>query len=168
MDVNTFYALFSATCFTLTGLWWTVVHNRPEWSRDPSMRRTIGGVYLSFFLPALMGLFAQVGGTESPFIWRASFVVIALVGGVSMIALLAQARGDRQTRSVVAIQAAAGVVYGAIAVLGVVPEIIGGLGLRPIQVEAMLLIVLIALAHALVWNFMIDSADATPEVPVDE
>ena len=130
MDISTFYALFSATCFTLTGLWWSVVQSRPEWGRDPAMRRTIGGVYLSFFLPALMGLFAQVGGTESPVIWRASFVVIALVGGVSMIALLAQARGDRQTWSVVAMQAAAGVVYGAIAVLGVVPEIVGGLGLR--------------------------------------
>ncbi len=30
MDVSTFYALFSATCFTLVGLWWTVVErNRP-------------------------------------------------------------------------------------------------------------------------------------------
>ena len=168
MDINTFYALFSATCFTLTGLWWNVVNNRPEWGRDPAMRRTIGGVYLSFFLPALMGLFAQVGGTESPVIWRASFVVIALVGGVSMIALLAQARGDRQTWSVVATQAAAGVVYGAIAVLGVVPEIVGGFGLRPIQVEALLLIVLIALAHALVWNFMVESRDRKAKVPVDD
>ena len=25
MDVSTFYALFSATCFTLVGLWWNVV-----------------------------------------------------------------------------------------------------------------------------------------------
>jgi len=168
VDISTFYALFSATCFTLTGLWWNVVQNRREWGRDPAMRRTIGGVYLSFFLPALMGLFAQVGGTESPVIWRASFVVIALVGGVSMIALVAQARGDRQTWSVVAIQAAAGVVYGAIAVLGVVPEIVGGLGLRPLQVAALLLIVLIALAHALVWNFMVESADPKAKVPVDD
>ncbi|GAA1804438.1 hypothetical protein [Agromyces neolithicus] len=161
MDINTFYALFSATCFTLTGLWWNVVHNRPGWGRNPAMRRAIGGVYLSFFLPALMGLFAQVGGTESPVIWRASFVVIALVGGVSMIVLLAQARADRQTWSVVATQAAAGVVYAVIAVLGLAPELVGGLGLRPIQVEALLLIVLIALAHALAWRFMVESTDRT-------
>ena len=25
VDINTFYALFSATCFTLLGLWWGVV-----------------------------------------------------------------------------------------------------------------------------------------------
>ena len=59
-------------------------------------------------------------------------------------------------------------VYGAIAVLGVVPEIVGGLGLRPLQVAALLLIVLIALAHALVWNFMVESADPKAKVPVDD
>ncbi len=161
MDIDTFYALFSATCFTLTGLWWNVVHSRPDWGRDPAMRRAIGGVYLSFFLPALMGLFAQVGGTESPGIWRASFVVIALIGGVSTIVLLAQARGDRTTPTVAATQAAAGIVYVAIAVLGVAPELVGGLGLQPIQVAALLLIILIALAHALVWRFLVESTDRT-------
>jgi hypothetical protein len=54
-----------------------------------------------------------------------------------------------------------------IAVLGVVPELVGGLGLRPIQVEALLLIVLIALAHALVWRFMVESTDRGAKVPTD-
>ncbi|GAB2566051.1 hypothetical protein [Leucobacter ruminantium] len=58
------------------------------------MRRTIGGIYLSFLLPALMGLFAQVGGTESPIVWRLSFVIIAVIGGVSMLRLLARAGAD--------------------------------------------------------------------------
>ena len=66
MDVSTFYALFSATCFTLTGLWWGVVEKHRHWLRDPGMRRRVGSVYLAFLLPALMGLFAQIGGSESP------------------------------------------------------------------------------------------------------
>ena len=74
MDVTTFYALFSATCFTLLGLWWSVVQRHEAWLRDPEHRAVVGGVYLSFLLPALMGLFAQVGGTETPAIWRVSFV----------------------------------------------------------------------------------------------
>ena len=92
MDVSTFYALFSTTCFTLTGLWWNVVRARKDWTSDPPMRRTIGGIYLSFLLPALMGLFAQVGGTESPLLWRMSFVVIAIVTAcsVGMAQLLAR------------------------------------------------------------------------------
>jgi hypothetical protein len=54
MNVSIFYALFSATCFTLVGLWWGVVQRNTRWVRDPVQRRAIGGVYLAFLLPALM------------------------------------------------------------------------------------------------------------------
>ena len=45
MDVSTFYALFSATCFTLVGLWWTVVERNRPWLRDPATRRRVGAIY---------------------------------------------------------------------------------------------------------------------------
>lgn len=155
MDVGTFYALFSTTCFTLTGLWWNVVRARRDWAADPAMRRTIGGVYLSFLLPALMGLFAQVGGTENPLLWRLSFVVIALVGGISTIRLLAQDRGGGTAAQVRGIRILLVIVYAAIAVIGTAPQLVAPLGLAGIQAEALLLIVLVALAHALVWRFMV-------------
>ncbi|HEY9291169.1 MAG TPA: hypothetical protein VIP98_07825 [Microlunatus sp.] len=157
MDVSTFYALFSATCFTLTGLWWNVVHARTDWRRDRSTRRAVGGIYLSFLLPALMGLFAQVGGEATPAVWRVSFVLVSLVGAVSMVRLLSHARGDRSTTIVTATQAGAGLVYLLIAVLGIAPALAGGIGLAPIQVAALLLIILIVLAHGLVWRFMLES-----------
>jgi hypothetical protein len=56
------------------------VQKHEAWLRTPQGRRDAGGIYLAFLLPALMGLFAQVGGTEDPAIWRVSFVVVALVG----------------------------------------------------------------------------------------
>lgn len=155
MDASTFYALFSTTCFALTGLWWNVVRARRDWAADPAMRRIVGGIYLSFLLPALMGLFAQVGGTENPLLWRIPFVAIALIGGISMLRLLSRARGDGTERAVRWTQAGALVVYVGIAVVGVAPQIAEPLGLRPIQVEALLLIVLVALGHALVWRFMV-------------
>lgn len=155
MDVSTFYALFSTTCFALTGLWWNVVRARREWSVDPAMRRIVGGIYLSFLLPALMGLFAQVGGTENPLLWRVPFVAIAVIGGISMIRLVSRARGDGTELAVRWTQAGAIVVYLGIAVIGVAPQIAEPLGLRPIQVEALLLIVLVALGHALVWRFLV-------------
>lgn len=155
MDVSTFYALFSTTCFTLTGLWWNVVRSRRDWTSDPAMRRTIGGIYLSFLLPALMGLFAQVGGTESPLIWRLSFVVIAIIGGASMVRLIAQARGDGTRSSIRWTQIGTVVVYLALAVIGVAPQLVTWTGLTGIQVEALLLIVLVALGHALVWRFLV-------------
>ena len=43
MDLSTFYALMSATCFTLVGLWWTVIERRPEWREEPRLRRLAGG-----------------------------------------------------------------------------------------------------------------------------
>lgn len=51
--------------------------------------------------------------------------------------------------------------YTAIAVIGAAPQLAEPLGLKGIQVEALLLIVLVALGHALVWRFMVtDRVDA--------
>ncbi|WP_329123603.1 hypothetical protein [Streptomyces sp. NBC_01353] len=151
MDVSTFYALFSATCFTLVGLWWNVVQNHADWMRDPALRRVVGGIYLSFLLPALMGLFAQVGGTDTPQIWRAAFIALSVVGCVCTLRLLGRARGDR---FVTWQQAGSALLYVLIAVVGAFPELARHVELSPIQAEALMLIALIVLGHALVWRFM--------------
>ncbi|MFF8955567.1 hypothetical protein [Streptomyces sp. NPDC014894] len=157
MDVSTFYALFSATCFTLVGLWWNVVQSHPDWMRTPALRRIVGGIYLSFLLPALMGLFAQVGGVETPGIWRASFVVISVVGALSTLRLLGQGSRDAAASTLILPQLGAAVVYLLIAVVGLAPELSGAVGLRPIQAEAILLSLLVLLGHGLVWRFMVGS-----------
>lgn len=155
MDVTTFYALFSATCFTLVGLWWNVVSSRPAWMRDPDLRRAIGGVYLAFLIPAMMGLFAQVGGTANPEVWRATFVVFAVIGALSTISLLA--RGGQA--SAVPLRVGAGLLYVLIALVGVRPESAADIvDLRPIEVEALLLILLVGIGHALAWRFMTEHA----------
>lgn len=155
MDVSTFYALFSATCFTLVGLWWNVVQTRPGWMRDPELRRAVGGVLLAFLLPAMMGLFAQVGGTETPLVWRASFVVVSVVGVVSTFALLARS-SDRGFSATVE-RVLTIVLYVVVAVVGVAPEVAGPLDLKPIEVEALLLILLVFMGHATAWRFMTEN-----------
>jgi hypothetical protein len=154
VNVSTFYALFAATCFTLTGLWWGVVQRDTRWVRDPVQRRAIGGVYLAFLLPALMGLFAQVGGTQDQAVWRLSFIIIAAVGVVTTLRLLAtdQAPGVRSMR------ATAGGIYALVVIIGAFPELADVLGLRAIQAEAFLLILLVALGHGLVWWFLVHSS----------
>ena len=72
MDINTFYAVTAATCFTLVGLWWSVVKDKAEWMKDEAKKRLAGGVYASFLIPALMSLGAQIGGT-TPFLWQLIF-----------------------------------------------------------------------------------------------
>ncbi|MGP4004414.1 hypothetical protein [Streptomyces sp. 8N706] len=154
MDISTFYALFSATCFTLVGLWWNVVQGHQDWLRDPALRRIVGGIYISFLLPALMGLFAQVGGTETPEIWRVSFVVLAVIGCVSTMRLTGRSRRDGSSVFLTLAQAVAALFYALIAVVGAAPELADVVGVQPIQAEAVLLILLVVLAHGLVWRFM--------------
>lgn len=45
--------------------------------------------HLAFLLPALMGLFAQVGGVQEPAIGRISSIVIAVGGCATTLRLLA-------------------------------------------------------------------------------
>ena len=152
MDITTFYALFSATCFAMLGFWWNLLQGNPHWLRDADTRPAVGGVYLALLLPALMGLFAQVGGPGTTTIWRISFVAIAMVGLVTTLRALPHSRRANidDTRSrVVTI-----VIYALIAFVGLVPEVGQIFHLKAIQVEAMLLILLVLSAHGLVWRFM--------------
>ena len=121
MDLASFYSLMAVTCFTLVGLWWTVVERHPDWRTDRTSRRLAGGVYLSFLLPGLMSTFAQVD-TGNPLVWRGSFAVAAVVGLVSTIQLVTVDRVGprgpfRRLRWLVAL------VYLAILLLAVVPAV---------------------------------------------
>ncbi len=154
MDISTFYALFSATCFTLLGLWWNVLQLNSAWIGVDEERRAVGGVYLTFLLPAMMGLFAQVGGAETPMIWRISFVGIAIVGCVSTLRLLRVLRtsSDKTPRLK---YLATLLIYVLVAIIGAYPEIAKQFDLLPIQLEAFLLILLVLVGHGLVWDFMV-------------
>jgi hypothetical protein len=162
MDVSTFYGFFSATCFTLVGLWWNVVQRNPHWLADPWTRRPVGGVYLSFFLPALMGLFGQVSGPTTGWVWRVAFVVVAVVGCASTVPLLSAARSAGDRGRVVGLQAGAAGLYLLVAVFGALPPEAAPFGLAAIQVEALLLILLIVIAHGLAWRFMTEEGASQP------
>jgi hypothetical protein len=152
MDISTFYALFSATCFALLGFWWNLLQGNPHWLRDPETRPAVGGVYLALLLPAMMGLFAQVGGAGTTTIWRISFVGIAVVGVVTTLRALPHSR--RTEVDDTATRVATIVIYALIALVGVVPEVGRFFNLKAIQVEAILLILIVLSAHGLVWRFM--------------
>lgn len=154
MDTNTFYAVISATCFTLVGLWWSVVRDKSEWLKDEAKKRLAGGVYASFLIPALMSLGAQVGGT-TPLVWQAVFVIAAGAGitfSSKLIKLTRTANGafSRNSWTVPFL-------YGVVLFFAIFPGVARFIGLEPLQMEGLLLCVLILIAHGFTWEFMTSS-----------
>ncbi|QLQ16973.1 MAG: hypothetical protein HZY73_16420 [Micropruina sp.] len=164
MDLTSFYSLMGATCFTLVGLWWTVVERHPRWKSDPQRRKLAGGTYLSFLLPGLMSTLATIA-PDAPLVWRITFALTAVVGLASTITLIRVETGAtpagpfRRHRWLVAL------VYVLIFVLGVFPEVARALGSSPIQVAGVLLVLLIVLAHGLTWEFMMEPDETVPAPP---
>lgn len=161
MDLSSFYVLLAGTSFTLVGLWWTVVERRPVWRSDPIRRRLAGGTYLSFLLPGLMATFAQIS-PETPMMWRVSFGVCALVGLASTTQLLALERATTRPGPFRRFRWLVAVLYLAILVLGVAPELARGLGWTPLTVGGVLLVLLVVLGHGLTWDFLME-----PDPPVE-
>lgn len=155
MDTNTFYAVTSATCFTLVGLWWSVVNSKPEWMKDEAKKRLAGGVYASFLIPALMSLGAQVGGTNH-LIWQFVFIIAAGAGitfSSKLIQLTRTANGAFSRNSWVV-----PVLYGIVLFFAIFPNLARFIGLEPLQMEGLLLCLLILVAHAMTWEFMTSSS----------
>lgn len=152
MDTNTFYAVTSATCFTLVGLWWSVVKDKAEWFMDEAKRQLAGGVYASFLIPGLMSLAAQVGG-DSPLIWQGVFVFAALGGIIFSSRLINLTRQANPTGAFSKNSWVVPVLYGVVLFFALFPGFARLLGLQPLQMEGLILSLLILCAHMLAWEF---------------
>lgn len=153
MDISTFYAVTAATCFTLVGLWWSVVKSKPEWLRNESTRRLAGGVYASFLIPALMSLGAQIGGTNH-LIWQVIFIIAAGAGIVFSSRLIQITRAANPNGAFSKNSWTVPFLYSIVLIFALFPGLARVLGLEPLQMEGLLLCLLILVAHALTWEFM--------------
>ena len=154
MSLDAFYSIVSGTCFALVGLWWGVVQFNKRWLRDDQMRLLAGGIYLSFLIPGVMSLIAQVSG-DNKLIWRVTFVIAAALGMYFTARLIWKTREApgpigpfRRHRWIVI------VLYLLVLIFGAAPELAQPLNLLPLQVESILLAFLIIIAHGLTWEFM--------------
>ena len=160
MDTATFYAVVSGTCFTLVGLWWGVVREKKEWLQSADMRELAAGVYLSFLIPGLMGMGAQIG-IEQPFLWQAIFTVAAASG------LFSTTRIWLKTAKI----PSAGIfhknrwgipaIYIFIMVFALFPGLAGIIGLKGIQVEAIFVTGLLLIGHGLAWELLTSNQPTT-------
>jgi hypothetical protein len=157
MDVTAFYSIVAGTCFTLVGLWWNVVQSHKEWFADETTRSLTAGVYASFFIPAVMSLGAQVSGT-SQLIWQVVFVLAAATGMVSTSRLINKTKLVNASGLFRRNHWAVVVLYGLVILFGMAPGLGTTLtGMQPLQVEGILLVILIIIAHGLAWEFMTEA-----------
>lgn len=156
MDISTFYAVTSATCFGLVGLWWSVVKDKPEWFTDEARKRMAGGVYASFLIPGVMSLAAQIG-VDSSLIWRGVFVIAAWTGLLYSSKLIKVSREVNPNGPFSRNSWVVPMLYGLILFFAVFSGIPQWIGLHPLQVEGLLLCGLILCAHALAWEFTTSS-----------
>ena len=155
MDLSAFYSLLAGTSFTLVGLWWVVVQSRPAWRADTDRRRLAAGTYISFLLPGLMATLAQIS-PDTPLLWRTTFGSCALVGLWSTVGLLRRERSAAVVGTFRRFRWVAIVLYLAILVLGVAPELARAAGFTPLIVGGVLLVLLVVLAHGLTWDFLME------------
>lgn len=153
MDTNTFYAIMAATCFTLVGLWWTVIKTRTEWLLKDETRRLAGGVYASFLIPGLMSLGAQIGGT-TPIVWQLVFLIASGAGIVFSSRLIRLTRESNPKGAFSRNSWVVPALYGLVFFFALFPGLARVIGLAPLQMEALLLSGLILVAHMMAWEFM--------------
>ena len=152
MDISTFYAVTSATCLGLVGLWWSVVEKRAEWKIDEAKKRMAGGVYASFLIPGVMSLAAQIG-VDSPLIWRGVFLIAAIAGIIFSSKLINLTRETSPNSTFSRNSWIVPVLYGLVLFFSIFAGIARYVGLQALQLEGLLLCGLILCAHAMAWEF---------------
>ena len=157
MDTNTFYAITAATCFTLVGLWWSVVKDRSEWLKNEATKRLAGGVYASFLIPALMSMGAQIGGTNA-IIWQLVFIIASGAGIVFSSRLIQITRAANPNGAFSKNSWSVPFLYGLVLFFALFPGLARVIGLEPLQLEALLLCLLILIAHVMTWEFITSSS----------
>lgn len=157
MDTNAFYALFSTTCFALVGLWWNAVAARPQAIKDTAMKRNATGVYFSFLIPGMMGLGAQVTGSDTP-LWRAVFVIGAIVGIIAWVNIIrtspkAETPGFFRRNRWIVIVLYVLILVGSFGL----DKIALSMDLKPIQVEAFMMCLLVLTGHGMSWETLMET-----------
>lgn len=152
MDLTGFYAIVSAINFTLLGLWWVAVKERPEVGVGTAAGRRLAYlVALQFLIPGTMALLAQAAPQE-PLIWRASFTVAGLAGALGSVLLGAALARNGQRLIGGLVQWLSTVFYLVVALVAAFPGLLSpSLSMRPLQIESILLCLLVFLGVHAAW-----------------
>jgi hypothetical protein len=156
-----FYQTVAQLSFTLLGLWWLVLQTKyDEWIHHRLRRRMATTITLYFLLPGSMSLLALLA-TNTRLIWQVSFIIAALIGGVTSILFLRDARKSRWRNPwsirIIHIASGAGVVlYALVIVVALLPDVFRKLGTTPLTVAGVAVTLLVIVGVTLVWTYFVE------------
>ena len=151
-----FYSTVAYLCFGLLGLWWVVVQfKHHEWMRDPGHRRMAYDLSLYFLLPGIMSLVSLLA-VDVKILWRVGFSLAAILGAIETAYVLFSTRSEHTGTPLTRLgHILVFVLYVLIALVAIDPTLVtnAGLGLKPIEVEGILIVLLLFLGVNMVWAF---------------
>jgi hypothetical protein len=156
--VDVFYTTVSTASFTLLGLWLVVVQSRTAWRFDPMRRRMAYIVSLHFLLPGAMSILA-LAAPDQPLVWRASFALAGAIGIVGVALIARTLREDSDCPRIVRwLQWVVLPVYVLVTLLAIAPGLVTavGLGLTPLQTEALVLALLLFFGVQSAWFLLME------------
>jgi hypothetical protein len=154
-DLQAFYQAIATVSFLLLGFWWPVGRAAPP----GAPARHAYGVSMYFFLPGLMSLMASVN-SELTTLWRVAFALTGVIGALEVVLYLRA--GSRGGPGQLALRALGSVDYLLIVIIAVAPTLTMdlGLGLKPREVEAILLTIMLLIGANIAWLGMREPGDA--------
>jgi hypothetical protein len=158
MSPDVFYAAISTASFTLLGLWMIVVQTRGAWRFDSMRRQMAYTVSLHFVLPGVMSILA-LAAPDASYVWHISF---ALAGGAGIIGVALVIRTLREDhdcpRAVRWLQWIVLPIYVLVSLIAVAPGVVAavGLGLTPLQTEAVILSLLLFFGFQSAWFLLME------------
>jgi hypothetical protein len=161
MVPEVFYQTVAQLSFTLLGLWWLVLQTKySEWIHDRLRRRMATNITLYFLLPGSMSLLALLA-TNTRLLWQVSFIIAAVIGGVTAILFLRDARSNqwRNPWSIRIIHLASGagvILYALVIVVALLPDLIRALGATPLTVAGVGVTLLVIVGVTLAWTYFVE------------
>jgi hypothetical protein len=162
MPQDVFYQSVSTASFTLLGLWLVVVQARDEWRFALARRRMAYIVSLHFLLPGAMSVLA-LAAPEQAIVWRVSFAIAGALGVVGVALITQTLRQEADAPRIVRwLQWVVLPIYILITALAIAPGIVQalGLGLTPLQTEAIVLSLLLFFGVQSAWFLLVEPTRA--------
>ncbi|WP_250007508.1 hypothetical protein [Actinoplanes sp. M2I2] len=153
-ELTAFYGILAGINFTLLGLWWVTVQERPHLrSTGAGSGRAAYIISLQFLVPGAAALVSQVA-PEATAVWRTAFVIAGVAGAVGILSSapgIARSGGRTAARLLVRV---ATPVYGLIVVVAVLPQLgrAPGAGLTGPQWEGILFCLLVLVGAQTAWT----------------